>query len=81
MSSNFKFELNRAGVLELLKSEEARNVCKSYADRAAQSLGDGYVVTTHSGRTRVNASVYAESAAAKAENNEHNTILKAVFGQ
>lgn len=79
--SSIEFKLNRAGVRELLQSEEMRNACKAYADRAAQSLGDGYVVTTHTGRTRVNASVYAESAAAKAENNEHNTILKAVFGQ
>ena len=78
--SSFKFVLNPAGVRELMQSPEAEAVCKSYADRALGSLGDGYIVTTHVGKTRVNASVFAESKAAKLENNKTNSILKAVFG-
>ena len=76
-----KFVLNRAGVRELMQSPEAEAMCKEYADRAAAQLGEGYIVTTHVGKTRANASVYAESYEAKAENNKHNTILKAVFGK
>ena len=78
--SSFKFVLNREGVRELMQSPEAEAVCKSYADRALASLGDGYIVTTYVGKTRANASVYAESYEAKLENNQHNTILKAVLG-
>lgn len=78
--ANVKFVLNREGVRELLRSPEMMEVCKSYADRAQQSLGDGYEVTTHTGSNRVNAMISAESGQAKRENLEDNTILKAVFG-
>ena len=57
------------------------DVCKEYADRAQQSLGDGYAVTTHTGTNRVNAMVSAETYAAKRENLKENSILKAVFGK
>lgn len=80
MSSGFKFVLNREGVRELMQSPEMEAICKEYADRAVESLGDGYVSTTHVGKTRANASVYAESYKAKRENNKTNSIIKAVFG-
>ena len=78
--ANVKFELNSNGVRELLRSPEMMNICLDYAQKAQQSLGDGYEVTTHTGKTRVNAMVSAESYAAKRENLKDNTILKAVFG-
>lgn len=56
------------------------DICSSYAQKAQQSLGDGYEITTHTGRNRVNAMISAESYAAKKENLNDNTILKAVFG-
>ena len=56
------------------------DICSSYAQKAQQRLGDGYEVTTHTGRNRVNAMISAESYAAKKENLNDNTILKAVFG-
>lgn len=74
------FELNYEGVGQLLKSEEMKNICKSYADAAARKLGDGYSVSTYTGKTRVNASVRAESFEARKENSQNNTILKAVYG-
>ena len=76
-----KFELNREGVKELMQSPEMMRICKQYADNAAARLGDGYEVTTHTGRTRVNAEVSAESYQAKRDNLENNSILKAVFSQ
>ena len=74
-----KFELNREGVRELMRSPEMMAICKEYADKAQAQLGDGYTVTTHTGRTRVNASVGAESHKARQENSDTNSILKAVF--
>lgn len=75
-----KFELNRNGVRELLKSPEMMAVCQGYANRALGSLGDGYEVSTMTGRNRVNAEVRAETFAARKENLENNTILKALGG-
>lgn len=75
-----KFELNRSGVRELLRSPEMMAVCQGYANRALSSLGDGYEVSTMTGRNRVNAEVRAETFAARKENLENNTILKALGG-
>lgn len=75
-----KFELNREGVRELLRSKEMMDVCQEYANNALGKLGDGYEVTTHTGSNRVNAEVAAVTYAAKKENLNDNTIIKAVFG-
>lgn len=80
MANKIKFELNRSGVRELLRSNEMMEICKSYADRALASLGDGYEVTTRVGKNRVNAEIAAVSYEAKAENSENNTILKSLRG-
>lgn len=76
-----RFERNRQGVRELLKSKEMMDVCSEYAQSALGRLGDGYEMSTHTGPNRVNAEVSAESFAAKRENLKSNTILKAVFGK
>lgn len=78
MSQKVKIILNRSGVRELLRSDEAKEVCKSYADKAVSKLGSGYEVSTYTGKNRVNASVKAESVKAKQENAKTNSILKAV---
>ena len=75
-----KFELNRSGVRELLRSPEMMAVCQDYANRALSSLGDGYEVSTMTGRNRVNAEVRAETFEARKENLKNNTILKALGG-
>ena len=75
--SKVRFELNRAGVRELLKSQEAMNVCKTYATAIQSRAGDGYEVDTYIGRTRANASVYAATYKARKDNYENNTLLKA----
>lgn len=77
MAKTFKFVLNRSGVRDLLKSQEALHICEEYANNALAKLGEGYrsdsmVVN------RANATVYADTYQAKAENLEHNTILKAL---
>lgn len=76
-----KFELNRAGVRELLRSKEMMDICSEYANNAVGRLGNGYEVTTHTGVNRVNAQVSAETFAAKRDNLKNNSIIKAVFGK
>lgn len=78
--AKLKFELNREGVRELLRSKEMMDVCQEYANNALGKLGDGYEVTTHTGSNRVNAQVAAVTYATKKENLSDNTIIKAVFG-
>ena len=80
MANRIKFELNREGVRELMRSAEMTAVCKEYADRSVQSLGAGYEVTTQVGKNRTNAEVAAVSFKARRENSENNTILKALRG-
>lgn len=77
---NIEFKLNKAGVRELLQSQEMMNICKGYADNAVARLGEGYETSTMVGKNRVNAEVKATTYKARKENNQNNTILKAVMG-
>ena len=76
--SNTKVTINRSGVRELLKSDEMMQICKGYAENALERLGEGYEVTCHVGKNRVNAEVKAVSFSARKENIENNSILKAL---
>lgn len=76
--ANFKFELNRDGVRELLQSPEARKVCENAARQALQTLGSGYASDTRIGKNRVRVEVRPETAAAYYENQRSNSILKAI---
>ncbi len=78
--ANVEIKLNHDGIRELLRSKEAAEVCKACADKTQGRLGEGYIVTTYTGKGRANASIYAESYAAKRDNAENNTILKALKG-
>ena len=75
-----KVTLNRAGVRNLLRSQEMMNVCTGCAFSALSRLGDGYGVTYRVGKNRVNASVAAVTPEAVRENHNRNTILKALGG-
>ena len=76
----YKIELNRKGVRELLQSAEMMDVCKEYAYKAKAKLGDGYEVSSQKGKNRVNASIAAVNRKAKRENLVKNTVLKAGKG-
>lgn len=80
MADNFKFELNRNGVKELMQSQEMKQICEDYANDALSRLGDGYEVTSMVGKTRVNAQIAAVTYAARKENLQENTILKSLRG-
>lgn len=76
--SDFKFVLNSKGVQELLKSPEMQSVLANYANQVANRAGDGYEARYHLGKKRAYANVYAETAEAKRDNMDNNTLLKSL---
>lgn len=76
--ANVKVELNYGEVRALLRSGEMMSICKELADGIKGRCGEGYKVTTHTGKNRVNAQVAAVTPHAINSNNKHNTILKAM---
>jgi len=75
-----KFELNRAGVRELLQSAEAQALVREYASKRAQGLGAGYEVETFIGFDRAHAAIKAADPEAMRDNLNNNTLLKALGG-
>lgn len=78
MSDGFRFELNRAGVRELLKSPEMQSILADYANDAAEWAGEGYEARYHVGKNRAYANVCAVTAEAKQDNWDNNTLLKSL---
>lgn len=76
--SKFKFELNRAGVKSLMKSEEMQAVLAKRATEVRNRAGDGYEQNVYVGKTRANVTVRASTYQAKKDNLRNNTLLKAV---
>lgn len=76
-----QFKLNLSGLNALMKSSEMQAVLNSAASQIANAAGDGYEVEdAHPIRFISIAAVHARTAAAKRENNENNTLLKAAGG-
>lgn len=78
--SKVDFKLNRSGVRSLMQSPEAQAIVESYARQVQSRAGEGYEVSTYVGKTRVNASVRAETFEARQDNYNNNTLLKALGG-
>jgi len=76
--SKMKFKLDRAGIGQLLKSEEMQSVLEEKATEIRKTAGSGYAQDIYVGKTRANAMVYAETYQAKKDNYKNNTLLKAV---
>lgn len=76
--NKIRFELNRAGVRELLRSQAAKEVCAGYASEVRKRCGDGYETDAYTGRNRVNARIWASTAEAGKDNSDNNTLLKAL---
>ena len=74
--SDFKFVLNRAGVRELMQSQEMQDVLVEFAGQVAENAGDGYDV--YIGTNRANVSVVTATEDAAADNLDHNTLEKAI---
>lgn len=73
-----KIILNRAGVRELLRSDEMQAVLQEQASAIKARLPDGYETNEFLGKNRWNIEVAAVTAKAKRDNLENNTLLKAV---
>lgn len=74
--SDFKFVLDRAGVRELMQSQEMPDVLVDFAGQVADRAGDGYDV--YVGTNRANVSVMTATEEAMADNLDHNTLEKAI---
>lgn len=77
MSKSFGFELNLAGLNELMKSPEMQAVTEAAGKAMAQTAGDGYTTKTHVASFVAITSVYPETEAANQDNLQNNTMLKA----
>ena len=75
-----KFELNRAGVRDLMLSDAMESGLEGLAGGILSRLGEGYSTNTYHGKNRVNVEVQADTFKARRENAKNNTILKAVQG-
>ena len=76
-----KFKLNLAGLNEMMKSGEMQTVLNNAASQIAASAGPGFEIeTAHPISFVAIAAVHAETAEAKRDNSENNTLLKATGG-
>lgn len=73
-----KVELNRAGVRQMLRSDELKQHCLEYAERIASLAGDDYAAEAHVGQNRVNASVIVTTWAGYHKSLKNNTVLTAM---
>lgn len=73
-----KFELNRAGVQELLKSSAMQSILESAAAEKAREAGDGYVSSVHVGRNRAYANINPGTKEAARDNYRNNTLEKVI---
>ena len=74
-----KLELNHKGMKELLRSEEAKLLCKELTDKAAAELGEGYESEGFIGPNKANAEIQAVTWEAVNGNKKDNRMLKAVL--
>lgn len=78
MSKKLKVVLNSAGVRALLRSAEMREMLQSEADTIARKCGNGYQVDSYTMPTREVSKVSAVSPEAKRDNQQNNTIVRAL---
>lgn len=77
--SNIRVELNHDGIRAFLRSAETGKLVSSYAERAAERLGEGYKSDEKLMSTRAIASVYTDTDEARRANLQDNSLLKAVL--
>ena len=77
MSKN-KFELNRKGVADLMKSSNMQKVLQKHATAIKDRAGSGYEQDIYVGKNRANARVWPNTSQAKSDNSKNNTLLKSV---
>lgn len=71
-----KVVLNKAGVRELLKSDEMMGACNEQAEKITAKAGEGFGITTRKGKRRVVVQVKTETKAAYFRCIRGNILLK-----
>lgn len=78
-NGNVKFELNKKGLIELLKSQPVLDHVNLVAETIAEQAGEGYVVEkAHPIKYTSIASVETGTFKARLDNSKNNTLEKAV---
>lgn len=78
MNNKLKFQLNRAGVRELMRSEEMQKILEGYASDIRGRCGEDFEQDLRVGKNRANAMVYTNTIRGKRRNLRDNTLLKAL---
>ncbi len=76
--SKVKIKLNRAGVRELLKSQEMANCCMQEARRVQTSAGANYQAEVRNYPERTGAAVFPANAEGYYDNLNNNTLLRSL---
>lgn len=76
----FKFELDRDGVGDLLKSSQMQRVLEQTAQDVSQSIDGNFNVDVANRETRAVAKVSCADARTYYKNQKHNLLLKAIKG-
>lgn len=76
--SKVKIELNSAGIMEMLKSQEMQDLLEEHAAQIAGRCGEGYEHDVHLTAGRAVASAYTATPAAVRDNLDNNTLLRAL---
>lgn len=76
--SKFKFELNQAGVQELMKSPEMKSILEEASSKKAAQAGAGYSSEVHAGQKRLYANIFPATKEAAHDNYENNTLEKVI---
>lgn len=71
------FELNLAGLNELMKSPEMQRQLQQAGDAVAMAAGGDYGVRVHVASFTAIANVYPDSKESARDNYKHNTLVKA----
>lgn len=77
-NKKFKFELNSAGVRELLNSNNMKSVLSKYASDVQSRAGSGYTTSVINVSDRAKAFVHTSTKSAQRDNLKNNTLLKAL---
>lgn len=76
--SKFEIELNSTGIRDLLRSVEIRAELQRQAEKIRDKLGDKFQTDVYVGQGRANASVFTTDPEAIRENEQTNSMLKAM---
>ena len=74
--SSIRFELDRNGVAELMKSAEMQEILAQEGSRVANNAGPGYSSTVHVHTRRAVCNIYPETPESVRDTSENNTLLK-----